>query len=331
MKILVTGVAGFIGYHLAKSLINANYDLVGIDNLNIYYDLELKKARLAKLKKLNFSFYKIDICDQKKLENLFLKNNFDVIIHLAAQAGVRYSIENPQEYIQSNINGFFNVLELSRYNNIKHLIFASSSSIYGENENLSFEESQITDSPKNLYAASKKSNELISYSYANLFKLPCTGLRFFTVYGPWGRPDMAYFKFVKNIYDGKPIEIFGQGKMYRDFTYIDDIIEGILKILNNGPPLLHEKNVKTLNKTPWEIYNLGNNKSVSLEKFVNTIELLTEKKPTKIYLDLQPGDMKFTLADISKAQKKLDFNPQTSIKDGLFKFIEWYKSFYNLK
>ena len=331
MKILVTGVAGFIGYHLAKSLINANYDLVGIDNLNSYYDLDLKKARLTNLKKLNFSFYKIDICDQKKLENLFLKNNFDVIIHLAAQAGVRYSIENPQEYIQSNINGFFNILELSRYNNIKHLIFASSSSIYGENENLSFEESQITDSPKNLYAASKKSNELISYSYANLFKLPCTGLRFFTVYGPWGRPDMAYFKFVKNIYDGKPIEIYGQGKMYRDFTYIDDIIEGILKILNNGPPFLHEKNVKTLNKTPWEIYNLGNNKSVSLEKFVNTIELLTEKKPTKIYLDLQPGDMKFTLADISKAQKKLNFNPQTSIKDGLFKFIEWYKSFYNLK
>ena len=331
MKILVTGVAGFIGYHLAKSLINANYDLVGIDNLNSYYDLDLKKARLTNLKKLNFSFYKIDICDQKKLENLFLKNNFDVIIHLAAQAGVRYSIEKPQEYIQSNINGFFNILELSRHNNIKHLIFASSSSIYGENENLSFEESQITDSPKNLYAASKKSNELISYSYANLFKLPCTGLRFFTVYGPWGRPDMAYFKFVKNIYDGKPIEIFGQGKMYRDFTYIDDIIEGILKILNNGPPFLHEKNVKTLNKTPWEIYNLGNNKSVSLEKFVNTIELLTEKKPTKIYLDLQPGDMKFTLADISKAQKKLNFNPQTSIKDGLFKFIEWYKSFYNLK
>ena len=331
MKILVTGVAGFIGYHLAKSLINANYDLVGIDNLNSYYDLDLKKARLTNLKKLNFSFYKIDICDQKKLENLFLKNNFDVIIHLAAQAGVRYSIENPQEYIQSNINGFFNILELSRYNNIKHVIFASSSSIYGENENLSFEESQITDSPKNLYAASKKSNELISYSYSSLFKLPCTGLRFFTVYGPWGRPDMAYFKFVKNIYDGKPIEIFGQGKMYRDFTYIDDIIEGILKILNNGPPFLHEKNVKTLNKTPWEIYNLGNNKSVSLEKFVNTIELLTEKKPTKIYLDLQPGDMKFTLADISKAQKKLNFNPQTSIKDGLFKFIEWYKSFYNLK
>ena len=220
---------------------------------------------------------------------------------------------------------------MSRNNNIKHFIFASSSSIYGENENPSFEESQITDSPKNLYAASKKSNELISYSYSNLFKLPCTGLRFFTVYGPWGRPDMAYFKFVKNIYDEKPIEIFGQGKMYRDFTYIDDIVDGILKILNNGPPIQNAKNNKILNNTPWEIYNLGNNKSVSLEKFVNTIEMLTEKKATKIYLDLQPGDMKSTLANISKAQKKFNFNPKTSIEDGLFKFIEWYKNFYNLK
>ena len=331
MKILITGVAGFIGYHLAKKLINADYDVVGIDNLNSYYDLDLKRARLVDLKKIKLRFYKVDICDQKKLKNIFSKNNFDVIIHLAAQAGVRYSIENPQEYIQSNINGFFNILELSRNNNIKHLIFASSSSIYGENENPSFEESQISDTPKNLYAASKKSNELISYSYSNLFKLPCTGLRFFTVYGPWGRPDMAYFKFVKNIYDGKPIEIFGHGKMYRDFTYIDDIVDGILKTLNNGPPILSDKNNKTLNNTPWEIYNLGNNKSVSLEKFVNTIELLTKNKATKIYIDSQPGDMKSTLANISKAQNKLNFNPQTSIEDGLFKFIEWYKNFYNLK
>ena len=331
MKILITGVAGFIGYHLAKSLINANYEIVGIDNLNSYYDLDLKKARLANLKKIKLSFYKVDICDQKKLKNIFFKNNFDVIIHLAAQAGVRYSIENPQEYIQSNINGFYNILELSKNNNIKHLIFASSSSIYGENENPSFEESQVTDSPKNLYAASKKSNELISYSYSNLFKLPCTALRFFTVYGPWGRPDMAYFKFVKNIYEGKPIEIFGQGKMFRDFTYIDDVIDGILKILNNGPPVLSDKNKKSFNNTPWEVYNLGNNKSVSLEKFVNTIELLTEKKATRIYLDLQPGDMKSTLANISKAQKKFNFNPQTVIENGLFKFIKWYKNFYNLK
>ena len=331
MKILITGVAGFIGYHLAKSLINADYDIVGIDNLNSYYDLDLKRARLVDLKKLKFIFYKVDICKQKELKNIFSKNNFDVIIHLAAQAGVRYSIENPQEYIESNINGFFNILELSRNNNIKHLIFASSSSIYGQNENSSFEESQITDSPKNLYAASKKSNELIAYSYSNLFKLPCTGLRFFTVYGPWGRPDMAYFKFVKNVYDGKPIEIFGQGKMCRDFTYIDDIVDGILKVLNNGPPICSDKSNKTLNNTPWEIYNLGNNKSVSLEKFVNTIEVLTEKKATKTYLDLQPGDMKSTLANISKAQKKLNFNPQTSIEVGLFKFIEWYKNFYNFK
>ncbi len=331
MKILITGVAGFIGYHLAKTLINADYDVVGIDNLNSYYDLDLKRARLVDLKNIKFSFYKVDICNQKKLKNIFSKNSFDVIIHLAAQAGVRYSIENPQEYIQSNINGFFNILELSRNNNIKHLIFASSSSIYGQNENSSFEESQITDFPKNLYAASKKSNELIAYSYSSLFKLPCTGLRFFTVYGPWGRPDMAYFKFVKNIYDGKPIEIFGQGKMYRDFTYIDDIVDGILKVLNNGPPICSDRNKKILNKTPWEIYNLGNNKSVSLEKFVNIIEVLTEKKATKTYLDLQLGDMKSTLANISKAQKKLNFNPQTSIEVGLFKFIEWYKNFYNLK
>ena len=331
MKILITGVAGFIGYHLAKSLINADYDIVGIDNLNSYYDLDLKMARLANLKKIKLSFYEVDICNQKKLKNIFSKNSFDVIIHLAAQAGVRYSIENPKEYIQSNINGFFNILELSRNYNIKHFIFASSSSIYGENENPSFEETQITDSPKNLYAASKKSNELISYAYSSLFKLPCTGLRFFTVYGPWGRPDMAYFKFVKNIFDEKPIEIFGQGKMYRDFTYIDDIVEGILKILNNGPPIQSAKNNKILNNTPWEIYNLGNNKLVSLEKFVNIIEILTGKKATKIYLDMQPGDMQSTLANISKAQNKMNFNPQTSIEDGLFKFIEWYKNFYNLK
>ena len=331
MKILVTGVAGFIGYHLTKNLIKRNYDVIGIDNLNSYYDIELKQARLDNLKKINLSFYKIDICDQKTLENLFSKNNFDVIIHLAAQAGVRYSIENPQEYLKSNINGFFNILELSRYNKIKNLIFASSSSIYGENENDSFKESQITDTPKSLYAASKKSNELMSYSYSSLFKLPCTGLRFFTVYGPWGRPDMAYFKFVKNIYNGKPIEIFGQGKMYRDFTYIDDIVDGILKILDKGPLWQKNKDNPNTNKPPWEIYNLGNNKSISLEKFIKTIELLTGKKPKKIYLDLQPGDMRFTLADISKAQNKFNFNPQTSITDGLFKFIEWYKNFYNIK
>ena len=331
MKILITGVAGFIGYHLCKALIKKNFDVVGVDNLNNYYDIELKRTRLDNLKKKNLTFHKIDICDKKNLDNLFLKNNFDVVIHLAAQAGVRYSIENPEEYVQSNINGFFNILELARYNKIKHLIFASSSSIYGENENLSFEENQITDTPKNLYAASKKSNELMSYSYSSLFKLPCTGLRFFTVYGPWGRPDMAYFKFVKNIYDGKPIEIFGKGKMYRDFTYIDDIIDGILKILNNGPPIKNDKDNQYINRTPWEVYNLGNSVSVSLEKFINTIELLTGKKSKKIYLDSQLGDMNFTSANISKAKSKFNFNPKISINDGLLKFIEWYKIFYNIK
>jgi UDP-glucuronate 4-epimerase len=331
MKILVTGAAGFIGYHLAKNLIKNNFNVVGIDNLNSYYDINLKNKRLDNLKKLNLNFHEIDICNKEVLEELFLKNNFDVVIHLAAQAGVRYSIENPQEYLQSNINGFFNVLELSRHNKIKHLIFASSSSIYGENKNTTFDENQVSDTPKNLYAASKKSNELMSYSYSSLFKLPCTGLRFFTVYGPWGRPDMAYFKFVKNIYDGKPIEIFGQGKMYRDFTYIDDIIDGILKILKNGYPIKNYKVFPNFHKTPWEVYNLGNNKSVSLEKFIDTIELLTGKKAKKIYLDFQPGDMKYTLANISRAQNNFNYNPQTSITEGLLKFVEWYKNFYNIK
>jgi UDP-glucuronate 4-epimerase len=227
--------------------------------------------------------------------------------------------------------GFQNILDCCKEINIKHLLYASSSSVYGGNIKSSFSELDSVDHPVSIYAASKRANELFAHTYSHLYNIPSTGMRFFTVYGPWGRPDMALFLFTKAIIENQPIKIFNEGKMIRDFTYIDDIIEGILKILNNGPPFLHEKNVKTLNKTPWEIYNLGNNKSVSLEKFVNTIELLTEKKPTKIYLDLQPGDMKFTLADISKAQKKLNFNPQTSIKDGLFKFIEWYKSFYNLK
>ena len=334
MKILVTGVAGFIGYHLAKSLINANYDLVGIDNLNSYYDLDLKKARLTNLKKLNFSFYKIDICDQKKLENIFLKNNFDVIIHLAAQAGVRYSIEKPQEYIQSNINGFFNILELSRYNNIKHLIFASSSSIYGENENLSFEESQITDSPKNLYAASKKSNELISYSYANLFKLPCTGLRFFTVYGPWGRPDMAPMIFAKSILSQKPIDVFNNGDMFRDFTYIDDIVNGVIKVLDI--PATSNSNWNgdipdnATSMAPWRIYNIGNNKPVQLMDYIDALEKALGKKAKINFLPLQQGDVPDTYANVDNLNKKFNYKPSTSVAVGVSNFVKWYKNYYKI-
>ncbi|MDC1356343.1 NAD-dependent epimerase/dehydratase family protein [Pseudomonadota bacterium] len=328
MKILVTGVAGFIGFHLARKLILANQTIVGLDDLNNYYDEDLKQARLSKLLEIGLIFKKIDISNKNLLDNFLLKNNFDIIIHLAAQAGVRYSIENPQAYINSNINGFFNILEGARKTELKHLIYASSSSVYGGNFLTPFQESQKTDTPQNLYAASKKSNELMSYSYSNLFKIPTTGLRFFTVYGPWGRPDMAYFKFVKNIFEGKPIEIYGNGEMYRDFTYIDDVVNGILEVLDRGPTKINIDNYE--NDVPWEIFNIGNNKVVSLEEFITIIENCIGKKATKKYLDMQPGDMRLTFANIDKIKNSLDFAPLTSINKGLLEFIKWYKSFYKI-
>lgn len=331
MKILITGVAGFVGFHLARNLINTNNSIIGIDNLNDYYDKDLKKARLSNLKEMGLNFYRLDISKKKKVDELFLKNNFDVIIHLAAQAGVRYSIENPQAYIDSNINGFFNILEGCRTINIKHLIYASSSSVYGGNISTPFEESQKVDMPMNLYAATKRSNELMSYSYSNLFKIPTTGLRFFTVYGPWGRPDMAYFKFVKNIFDVKPIQIYGYGKMCRDFTYIDDVIDGILKIIDRGPVRFNmDDNNEFQNNTPCEVYNLGNSKVVSLEEFIKNIEICTGKKAIKEYIGMQPGDMKTTSANIYKIQNSFGFNPKTSVYEGISNFVEWYKSYYNI-
>ena len=328
MKILVTGVAGFIGFHLARKLILSNQTIMGIDDLNNYYDEDLKQARLSKLLEMGIVFEKIDISNKNLLVNFLLKNNFDIIVHLAAQAGVRYSIENPQAYINSNINGFFNILEGARKIELKHLIYASSSSVYGGNFLTPFQESQKTDTPQNLYAASKKSNELMSYSYSNLFKIPTTGLRFFTVYGPWGRPDMAYFKFVKNIFEGKPIEIYGNGEMYRDFTYIDDVVNGILAVLDRGPTKINIDNYE--NDVPWEIFNIGNNKVVSLEEFITIIENCIGKKAIKKYLDMQPGDMRLTFANIDKIKNSLDFAPLTSINKGLLEFIKWYKSFYKI-
>ena len=328
MKILVTGVAGFIGFHLARKLILSNQTIVGIDDLNNYYDEDLKQARLSKLLEMGLFFEKIDISNKNLLDNFLLKNNFDIIVHLAAQAGVRYSIENPQAYINSNINGFFNILEGARKIELKHLIYASSSSVYGDNFSTPFQESQKTDTPQNLYAASKKSNELMSYSYSNLFKIPTTGLRFFTVYGPWGRPDMAYFKFVKNIFEGKPIEIYGNGEMYRDFTYIDDVVNGILAVLERDPKKVNIDNIE--NDVPWEIFNIGNNKVVSLEEFITIIENCIGKKAVKKYLDMQPGDMKFTFANIDKIKNNLDFSPLTSINKGLLEFVKWYKTFYKI-
>ena len=274
MKILITGVTGFIGFHVANKLINGNFDLVGIDNLNNYYDEELKLSRLFLLKKLGLRFLKLDITNKVVLKKFFNKENFDIIIHLAAQAGVRYSINKPHAYTDSNITGFLNILEGARQNNIKHLIYASSSSVYGLNQKIPFSEDDITDSPVSFYAASKKSNEMMAYSYSHLYKIPCTGLRFFTVYGPWGRPDMAYFKFVKQIINNETINIFGQGNMARDFTYIDDVVTALVSLI----PIIPKINLKNKKFAPHEIFNIGNSKSEKLEKFIHIIEGALNKK-----------------------------------------------------
>ena len=332
MKILVTGVAGFIGFHLARYLIKKKYNVIGVDNLNTYYDINLKKARLDKLLKISMSFTKLDLSDEKKTQSFFNAENPDYVIHMAAQAGVRYSLENPQSYISSNIDGFFNVLEGCRHQNVKHLIYASSSSVYGQNSDSPFHEDQNVDFPENLYAATKKSNELMAYSYANLFNLPCTGLRFFTVYGPWGRPDMAYFKFAKNIFEGKPIEVYGRGNMYRDFTYIDDIIDGIIKLFEKDISQASSNNKEKIDmqkKVPWEIFNIGNSDMVSLEKFIEVIETSIGIKANKKYMDMQLGDVSVTSANIEKIKSAVNFKPKTSITEGLPIFINWYKNFYN--
>ena len=332
MKILVTGVAGFIGFHLARDLIKKKYNVIGVDNLNTYYDINLKKARLDKLLKISMPFTKLDLSDAQKTKSFFNSENPDYVIHLAAQAGVRNSIKKPQSYISSNIVGFLNVLEGCRHQNIKHLIYASSSSVYGQNSKSPFHEDLNVDFPENLYAATKKSNELMAYSYANLFNISCTGLRFFTVYGPWGRPDMAYFKFAKNIIEGNPIEVYGHGNMYRDFTYIDDIIDGIIKLFEKGitQSLSDKKKETTMpQKVPWEIFNIGNSDMVSLEKFIKVIETSTGKKANKKYMDMQLGDMYKTSANIEKIKSIVDFQPKTSISEGLPMFIDWYKDFYN--
>jgi len=334
MKILITGVAGFIGFHLANSLIKKKYNIIGIDNLNSYYDVKLKKARLDKLLTSSMPFTKLDLSDEIKTKNFFNSEKPDYVIHLAAQAGVRYSLKDPQSYISSNISGFLNVLEGCRHQNIKHLIYASSSSVYGQSSENPFHEDQNVDFPENLYAASKKSNELMAYSYASLFNIRCTGLRFFTVYGPWGRPDMAYFKFVKNIFEDKPIEVYGHGNMHRDFTYIDDIIDGIIKLLekNFSQTLLDDKKeIKLQKKVPWEIFNIGNSEMVSLEKFIEVIEKSIGKKAKKIYLDMKLGDIYMTSANIEKLKSFVGFQPKTSISKGLPLFVRWYKNFYNQK
>ncbi len=320
MKILVTGAAGFIGSHLSKKLIKGGNKVLGIDNFNTYYDVDLKYARLNKLvNHKNFICKNIDLCDKPQLEEIFKNNNFDIVVNLAAQAGVRYSIKNPQSYLDSNLIGFMNILEAVRNYKIPHLIYASSSSVYGNSDNIPYSESQNINKPISLYAATKISNEAMAFSYSHLYNFSTTGLRFFTVYGPWGRPDMAYYLFTKNILENKPINVFADGLLKRDFTYIDDIIDGMTLILN-----------KTINKKRSEIFNIGNNKPIVVNDFIKTIEKSLNKKAKINFLPMQNGDVQQTYADISKISKYVNFQPKTDIETGILKFCDWYKDFYNI-
>ena len=332
MKILVTGSAGFIGYHLTQFLLNKNHIVFGLDNINSYYDVNLKKSRLSNIKNKNFVFYKIDLQDKQLIDDLFKKNNFDVVINLAAQAGVRYSISNPEKYIESNVTGFINLLEACRTYKIENFIYASSSSVYGMNSLIPFSEDDEVNHPISLYAATKKSNELMAHTYSHLFNIPSTGLRFFTVYGPWGRPDMAYFSFTKAILENKPIKVFNNGNMMRDFTYIDDIIEGISKVIED-PSLPNkawnrESPMASTSSAPYRILNLGNSKPIYLSRFIESIEKATNKKAIIEYLPMQPGDVEKTYANMEKMENQYKFKPKTQIEDGIREFVDWYRNYY---
>jgi len=331
---LITGAAGFIGYHLSKKLLENGCRVIGIDNINNYYDVNLKYARLEGLKPYNnFSFIKADISDKQHLENIFCQHNPDFVVNLAAQAGVRYSIDNPDVYIQSNIIGFYNILEACRKYPVDHLVYASSSSVYGSNKKVPFEESDFVDHPVSLYAATKKSNELMAHTYCHLYNIPTTGLRFFTVYGPLGRPDMAYFGFTKKFFDGEPIRIFNNGDfendLYRDFTYIDDVVEGIIRVLFKAPI------VET--RACHKIYNIGNNRPEKLMVFIETLEkclgkALGEKVEfEKIFEPIKPGDVPATYASTKLLEKSVGYKPRTSIEEGLMKFADWYVEYYKIK
>ncbi len=332
-KILVTGSAGFIGFHLSKNLLEAGDHVVGLDNINDYYDVRLKKSRLELLKKSKrFQFAKIDLTDKKRVDSLFSKNKFDAVIHLAAQAGVRYSLTHPYAYLESNLNGFLNILEASRNFRHSHLIYASSSSVYGANKNMPFSVHHNVDHPLALYAATKKSNELMAHAYANLYQIPVTGLRFFTVYGPYGRPDMALFLFTKAILEGTPIDIFNFGRMKRDFTYVDDIVNGIVKLIPLPPAADPRWNANTPDPAysfaPYRVLNIGNNKPVELLHFIEVIEQQLGKKAVKNFLPLQEGDVPETYADIAELERLTGFRPSTSVEEGIAKFVSWYRKYY---
>jgi len=331
----ISGAAGFIGFHLAKRLLDEDCFVIGLDNLNDYYDVNLKKDRLNIIKQYNkFKFYYADMQDKQALETIFKENKIDIVVNLAAQAGVRYSLQNPDAYIKSNIIGFFNILEACRYHPVEHLIYASSSSVYGANKKVPFEESDFVDKPVSLYAATKKSNELMAYTYSHLYNIPATGLRFFTVYGPYGRPDMAYFTFTNKYFKGEPIKIYNNGDfehdLYRDFTYIDDIVKGVMKLLNCIPK-------EDENRVPHVVYNIGNNQPVKLMNFIYTLEKCLSKALgrkivfQKVYEPIKPGDVPVTYASTKRLEEAIGFKPKTNIEEGLQKFADWYVDYYNIK
>lgn len=333
MKILITGVAGFIGYHLAQRLLREGKQVYGIDSLTDYYDVNLKKGRLAHLQpESDFTFQYLDLSDRISAQELFQNHTFDIVVHLAAQAGVRYSLQNPWVYIDSNLTGFINLLEGCRQQTIKHLVFASSSSVYGANTKVPFSTTDNVDYPVSLYAASKRANELIAHTYSHLYGIPVTGLRFFTVYGPWGRPDMAYFKFVKAIDEGKPIDVYNFGNMQRDFTYIDDIIEGIIRVMHRPPQqsLMQQvpESLPLNSNARYKLYNIGNNQPVELLRFIEVIETALGKQAEKQLLPMQPGDVPVTFADVDELIRDVGFCPATSIEEGIQQFVEWYRDYY---
>ncbi len=334
--VLVTGAAGFIGFHLAHRLLSEGYAVVGIDNLNPYYDVDLKKSRLKQLEPFsNFQFYEIDISRLNDLISIFKEQRFEVVVNLAAQAGVRYSLENPHAYVDANIVGFVNLLECCRHFNVSHFVFASSSSVYGANTKMPFSVHDNVDHPVSLYAASKKANELMAHTYSHLYSLACTGLRFFTVYGPWGRPDMALFLFTKAILESKPIKVFNHGNMQRDFTYIDDIIEGVVRVMGKlpepDPSWSGDAPDPGTSYAPYRVYNIGNNHPEKLMRFISVLEQVLGKESKKEFLDLQPGDVPATCADIDDLYNAVGFKPVTSIETGIRRFVEWYRDYYGIQ